>query len=62
MKRKLTYDEIIVIAEYEDRYGVQQLLQEIYAIPEPRKYEVICNVEIENGKEIFGDYEVKEIK
>lgn len=58
MKRKLTYDEISFIAEDEQRFGIFQIAQEIFAIPEPRKYEVICEVEEKDGVSILGDYEV----
>ena len=50
--RKLNYGEIQEIIKFEDRCGVNNLLQEIFAAP----YKGIDVFEVEDG----GDYVIKE--
>ena len=61
MKRELSFKEIEYIIEFEDRCGVNNLLQEIFSTSEEHEfqlgkhYKVLCEV---NEKGELGEYEV----
>jgi hypothetical protein len=59
MKRKLTLEEIEFVIKQEDMCGVQNLIQYILSDENAKTgLDVIAEIEIENGKELIGDYEV----
>jgi len=59
MKRKLTLKEIEFVIKQEDMCGVQNLIQYILSDENAKTgLDVIAEIEIENGKELIGDYEV----
>jgi hypothetical protein len=59
MKRKLTLEEIEFVIKQEDMCGVQNLIQYILSDENAKTgLDVITEIEIENGKELIGDYEV----
>ena len=61
MKRELTYEEIFWIIDFEDRCGINNLLQEIFSTTNEQEiklgkhYKVLCEI---NDKGELGEYEV----
>jgi len=59
MKRKLTLEEIDFVIKDEDRCGVQNLIQYIFADENSKTgLDVIAEMVLEDGREKIGDYEV----